>query len=105
MLLHLLEYLFARFLALTSELVDPAHPGYRFGAMAISPARLERAFDSLLVEAGLDTAVSTADGVVTAIMTLRASVSFVHEQWALFADDLIPLQCDLAISAHAAIGP
>ena len=102
--LHILEFLFARFLVLASELVDPAHPGYRFGAMAISPARLERIFDSL-VEAGLDTAVSTADGVVTAIMTLRASVSFVHEQWALFADDLIPLQCDLAISAHASIGP
>ena len=90
--LHLLEFLFARFLVLTSELVDPAHPGYRFSAMAISPARLERVFDSL-VESGLDTAVSTVDGVVTAIMTLRASVSFVHEQWALFADDLIPLQC------------
>ena len=91
--LHLLEFLFARFLVvLTSELVDPAHPGYRFGAMAISPARLERVFDSL-VSAGLDTAVSTADGVVTAVMALRASVLFVHEQWALFADDLIPLQC------------
>ena len=90
--LHLLEYLFARFLVLTSELVDAAHPGYRFGAMAISPARLERVFDSL-VQAGLDTAASTADGVVTAVMTLHASVSFVHEQWALFADDLIPLQC------------
>ena len=43
--LHLLEFLFARFLVLTSELVDAAHPGYRFGAMAISPARLERVFD------------------------------------------------------------
>ena len=75
--LHLLEFLFARFLVLTSGLVDPAHPGYRFGAMAISPAHLERAFDSL-VQAGLDTAVSTAHGVVTAVMTLRASVSFVH---------------------------
>ena len=90
--LHLLEFLFARFLVLTSELVDPAHPGYRFGAMAILPARLERVFESL-VAAGLNTAVSTADGVVTTVMTLRASVSFVHEQWALFADDLIPLQC------------
>ena len=90
--LHLLEFLFARFLVLTSELVDAAHPGYRFGAMAILPARLERVFDSL-VQAWLDTAVSTADGVVTAVMALRASVSFAHEQWALFADDLIPLQC------------
>ena len=43
--LHLLEYLFARFLVLTSELVDAGHPGYRYGAMAISPARLERVFD------------------------------------------------------------
>ena len=75
--LHLLEFLFAHFLVLTSELVDAAHPGYRFGAMAISPARLERAFDSF-VQAGLNTAVSTAHGVVTAVMTLHASVSFVH---------------------------
>ena len=90
--LHLLEFLLARFLVLTSELADPAQQGYRVGAMAISPVRLERAFDSL-VDAGHDTAVSTADGIVTAVMALHASVSFVHEQWALFADDLIPLQC------------
>ena len=35
--LHLLEFLFARFLVLTPELLDSGHPGYRFGAMAISP--------------------------------------------------------------------
>ena len=81
--LHLLEFLFARFLVLTAELVDPAHPGYRFGAMAVSPARLERVFESL-VAAGLDTAVSSADDVVTAVMKIHASVSFVHEQWTLF---------------------
>ena len=90
--LHLLEFLFARFLVLTPELLDPGHPGYRFGAMAISPARLERVFESL-VQADLDTAVSTADGVVTAIMSLHASVSFAHEQWTLFPEDLVPLQC------------
>ena len=90
--LHLLEYLFARFLVLTPELVDPAHPGYRLGAMSISPGRLERIFDSL-IHAGLDTAVSTTDGVVASVMALHATVSFAHEQWALFADDLIPLQC------------
>ena len=90
--LHLLEFLFARFLVLTSELVDPGHPGCRFGAMAISPARLERVFDSL-AQAGLDTAVSTADSIVTAATTLHASVSFVHEQWALSPEALIPLQC------------
>ena len=89
--LHLLEFLFARFLVLTSELLDAGHPGYRFGAMAISPQRLERVFGSL-VQAGLDTAVSTADGVVTAVMALHASVPFAHEQWTLFADDLVPLQ-------------
>ena len=61
--LHLLEYLFARFLVITPELGDMLHPGYRFGATAISPARLERAFNSL-VEAGLDTSVSSADDVV-----------------------------------------
>ena len=55
-------------------------------------ASAERIFDSL-VQAGLDTAVSTADGVAMAVMTLHASVWFVHEQWTLFADDLIPLQC------------
>ena len=71
--LHLLEFLFARFLVLTPELVDPVHPDYCFGALAISPARLERVFDSL-VSSGLDTAVSTADGVVTAVMALHASV-------------------------------
>ena len=90
--LHHLEFLFARFLVLTPELVDPAHPGYRFGAMAVSPTRLERVFDSL-VAAGLDTAVSSADDVVTAVMKIHASVSFVHEQWTLFPDDLVPLQC------------
>ena len=76
--LHLLEFLFARFLVLTPELADPAHPGYHFGAMAISPAHLERVFESL-VAAGLDMAVSTADDVVTAVMKIHASVSFVHE--------------------------
>ena len=90
--LHLLEFLFARFLVLTSELLDPGHPGYRFGAMAISPARLERVFVSL-AQAGLDLAPSTADGVVTAIMSLHASLSFAHEQWTLLPEDLVPLQC------------
>ena len=55
-------------------------------------AVVERVFDSL-VAAGLDTAVSSADDVVTAVMQIHASVSFVHEQWTLFADDLVPLQC------------
>ena len=90
--LHLLEFLFARFLVLTSELLDPGHPGYRFGAMAISPARLKRVFVSL-AQAGLDLAPSTADGVVTAIMSLHASLSFAHEQWTLLPEDLVPLQC------------
>ena len=89
--LHLLEFLFARFLVLTPELCDASHPGYRFGALAISPARLERAFDSL-VGMGLDTAVSSADDVVRAVLMMHPSVTFSHAQWALAADDLIPLQ-------------
>ena len=46
--LHLLEFLFARFLLLAPELTDTLHPDYRFGALAISPARFECAFGSLV---------------------------------------------------------
>ena len=89
--LHILEFLFARFLVLAPELTGTLHPGYCFGALAISPARLERAFGSL-VSAGLDTAVSSADGAVRAVLALHPSVTFAHAQWALAADDLIQLQ-------------
>ena len=36
-------------------------------------------------------AVSTANSVARAVLTLHASVSFVHEQWALEPDNLVPL--------------
>ena len=36
-------------------------------------------------------AVSTANSVARAVLTLHASVSFVHEQWALFPLNLAPI--------------
>ena len=89
--LHILEFLFARFLVLAPELCDTLHPGYRFGALAISPARLKRVLNSL-VSAGLDTAVSYADDAMRAVLTLHSSVTFAHAQRALAADNLIPLR-------------
>ena len=88
--LHLLEFLFARFLVITPGLGDMLHPGYRFGATAVAPARLERVFNSL-VESGLDTTVSSADDVVCALMTLHGSLSFADAKWVLAEHDLIPL--------------
>ena len=76
---------------LEPELCGTLHPGYRFGALAISPARLKRVFNSL-VSAGLDTAVSSTDGAMRAVLALHSSVTFAHAQWALAADNLIPLQ-------------